>query len=127
MIRAIFFKYLWLLALIVTGKREQVRDSLKELLSKVAMETQSKSNGICFNISLWSTYSLKAIDLKFGIMSWYEYSGDDTFPVSDPEGKLEPREKYWASTDKWSGEYGEARVRLLKHLYDVVKQATQVA
>lgn len=121
MIRAIFFKYLWLLELIVTGKREQVRDSLKELLSKVAMGLQCKGDGICYNISLCSNYSLHAIDLKFGIMSWYEYSGNAAFPVSDPEGKLGLSKKYWGSTDKWSGEYGKARVRLLKHLYDVVK------
>lgn len=127
MIRAIFFKYLWLLELILGGKREEVRNELKELLSQVAMGTQSKSNGICYCVRVNSGYSLSRLDLGFGIMSWEEYSGDAAFPISDPDGKLKPSKKYWASTDKWSGEYGEARIRLLKHLYDVVKQATQVA
>lgn len=121
MIRATFFKYLWLLELILGGKREEVRNELNRLLSQVAMGTQSKSNGICYGYSINSGYSLVGLDLKFGIKSWEEYSGNAAFPISDPDGKLKPSKKYWASTDKWAGEYGEARIRLLKHLYDVVK------
>lgn len=121
MIRAMFFKYLWLLELILTGKREEVRESLKELLSQVAMGAQSKSGGICYCVRVNSGYSLSRLDLKFGIMAWEEYNGDSIFPISDPDGKLKPSKKYWVSIDKWAGEYGEARIRLLKHLYDVVK------
>lgn len=48
--------------------------------------------------------------------SWDEYSGNEAYPIA-LEGWMRPSSAYWSSenSNKWVGEYGEVRKRLLQH------------
>lgn len=48
--------------------------------------------------------------------SWPEYSGNYAYPIA-LEGWMRPSSAYWSSenSNKWVGEYGDARRRLLDH------------
>jgi hypothetical protein len=63
--------------------------------------------------------------------TWPEYSGNPTYPVPEPLGGggeylFTPEgcgEAYFATLNKWEGEYGASRRRLLDHLIDYFQQA----
>jgi hypothetical protein len=76
------------------------------------------TDGICYNLELIMSgelaFSRRCLLRQF--MSWPEFSGNITYPVP-LEGTKNPATVYWArqNHDKWVGEYGDARRRLLDH------------
>ena len=107
---------IWLVYLIVSGNRARVREDLSSLLDKVNAGTQDKHYGICYQVTV------PVEVLMFGFRSWDEYSGVHGYPVSDPTNKgVGAKRSYFNSVNKWDGEYGAARVRLLNHLYSIVR------
>ena len=54
--------------------------------------------------------------------TWPEWSGDPRYPVPHPD--LPPESAYTAKweVEKWSGEYGESRRRLCKHVADWIRE-----
>ncbi len=77
--------------------------------------------GICTHVDeLWGTKPtshlgyLHVARMNQLIPYWPEYSGDESFPV--PHSDYTPAEGYYYIDDKWTGEYGAARIRLLEFL-----------
>lgn len=81
--------------------------------------------GICSNVDdLWDEktgydcrdlYVMKMDEL---FTSWPEYSGCESFPVPAPPGELDVYQAYYSIGNKWVGEYGAARVRLLDYMIE---------
>ena len=107
---------IWLVYLIVSGNRARVREGLSSLLDKVNAGTQDKRFGICYQVGV------PVGVLMLGFRSWDEYSGVYGYPVPDTTNKgVGAKRSYLYSLNKWDGEYGAARVRLLNHLYSIVR------
>lgn len=70
----------------------------------------------------WIESVLDAVFIK-----WPEYSGDVNFPVPASNGKGPlMAASAWLRHDKWTGEYGESRRRLLQFLIeDLTAQVTE--
>lgn len=85
------------------------------------------SDGICHNVE-YLMYGEEGRDifdaaqpdpcdvLRPQFESWPEYSGNCAYPIA-LEGWMRPSSAYWSSENhnKWEGEYGDARRRLLDH------------
>lgn len=81
--------------------------------------------GICSNVDdLWDhktgydyrdLYMMKMDEL---FTSWPEYSGCETFPVPAPPGDLDYAQVYHSIENKWVGEYGASRKRLLDYMIE---------
>ena len=104
-----------------------VLKALKELKVFVDNGNENKYSiheGICSNTLdiILKRYSYR-IELDtteydfFPFKYWSEYSGDFKFPVKCPLGR-EARFAYLKADNMWTGEYGEARKRLLDFLID---------
>lgn len=86
----------------------------------------SHSYGICTNVDA-------PHDIAAAALSWPEFSGNPEYPVPAPVNYAAAWAKtegahyaaYWDRTlPQWSGEYGEARIRLLKHCIEYFKEKT---
>lgn len=66
--------------------------------------------GICYN---------SGCDISEAYATWPEYSGEEEYPVPGGEAVYQT-----SSIPKWSGEYGAARIRLLKHCIEYFKEKT---
>lgn len=53
--------------------------------------------------------------------SWPEFSGRACYPVPDPDGECPPDGLFHSRQPKWTGPYGEARMRLVDHLIESIK------
>lgn len=83
------------------------------------------SYGICTNVDAQH-------DIAAAALSWPEFSGNPEYPVPAPvnyaaysEYEVAHYAAYWDRTlPLWSGEYGAARIRLLKHCIEYFKEKT---
>lgn len=99
-------------------------EALKELQQEGPLSVR---DGICHNVEAL-LYDAEGRDIFDGqqedpcdllephFKSWDEFSGDDAYPVADTIG-IRPSSAYWSrhNYDKWAGDYGAARKRLLQH------------
>lgn len=70
--------------------------------------------GICLALPLVSSNKLLKLEFARLYKKWPEYSGNPTYPVPSPDGKYTPEQAFdYTCEDKYAGEYGAARMRLL--------------
>lgn len=87
----------------------------------------SEADGICHNLEhlaygeegrdIFDAFQPDPCEtLRPHFESWPEYSGNEAYPIA-LEGWYRPSAAYWSSenSNKWVGEYGAARRRLLDH------------
>lgn len=102
--------------------------TLLEALKKLQQDgPHNEHDGICHNLEellygaegrdIFDGHQAEPCDLlRPHFESWPEYSGNEAYPVASHSG-LQPYSAYWSreQRNKWVGEYGEARKRLLQH------------
>lgn len=72
--------------------------------------------GICHHLNDLETRTEKS-RAKMWMQQWPEYSGCPTYPVAAPSTYEEADlEGAYDDHDKWVGEYGSSRIRLLNYL-----------
>lgn len=54
--------------------------------------------------------------------SWEHYSGSAEYPVKSPENLFSDGQYYRLQDDKYTGTYGETRIKLAKHLIKKMKK-----
>lgn len=76
-------------------------------------------------IANWRHYSICALIAVHGVslpiehsLRWPRHSGDEIFPVPSCNPDMDSREAFIKIADKWSGEYGRARLELFNFLCD---------
>lgn len=115
---------------------------LKEIInSEDGPLSSSYGVGICSGVmyapKVW-TLAIESFWLKTredAFQAWSSFSGDLRFPIPDPGGERTPEQAFWdalfggdVSRDRmWTGEYGEARRKLLDHLIDWYSKDQAVA
>lgn len=73
---------------------------------------QDRGAGVC---CVMRGYDQRAW-MRRAFLDWPEYSGYMAFPVPHPRFPSDPAEGYRRTRDKWVGDYGDARMRLLDFL-----------
>lgn len=92
--------------------------TLHEALMKVKAGKRQPEWGICSTVAGHVAGDDYAI-LKLLFNYWPEFSGDNRYPVPHPT--MSPSEAFASAGNKWAGEYGEARLRLLDFLIEETK------
>lgn len=83
-------------------------------------EELDSSQAICSSVDqilyeMDEPYCVDHEDIIFVLfLHWPEYSGERKFPVPHPTKS--PEEGFYTTQDMWSGEYGQARFRLLEFM-----------
>lgn len=88
--------------------------TLLEALRAIRDGQRDSAHGICHAIEHHA--GVKALNENYALMTgWPEFSGDEAYPVPSYTPGHNPAKAYWAASsgDKWAGEYGAARLRLL--------------
>ena len=101
--------------------KQALHRELARLRHDVALGTQAKRNGICYN-TFYDSLSNRAIDIAGAAWDlgdlchkWPKAANSDGYPVPCP-GYTDSAEGYCATKDKWTGEYGLLRMELLDWL-----------
>ena len=101
--------------------KQALHRELTRLRHDVTLGIQSKCNGICYNI-LYDGAGNFTIELASAFQhlrdlcrKWPKTTNFDGYPVPCP-GYTDPAEGYYATKDKWAGEYGALRIELLDWL-----------
>ena len=101
--------------------KQALHRELTRLRHDVALGIQLKYNGICYNTlydgagSFTIELAGAAWDLQVLCRKWPKAVSTHGFPVPCP-GYTNPAEGYYATEDKWAGEYGLLRIELLDWL-----------
>lgn len=93
-----------------------------EFRMECILDKHWRSYGLCNLLSQMLPHGLSPRAL---FQTWPEYSGIPGYPIKDPAGIMHPQEIFEATNDKWAGEYGAARVRLMEHSLKVYVQAVE--
>ena len=101
--------------------KQALHRELTRLRHDVTLGIQLKYNGICYN-TLYDSSTIRTIDLADAAWDlrdlcrkWPKAVNFDRYPVPCP-GYTNPVEGYYATEDKWAGEYGALRIELLDWL-----------
>ena len=101
--------------------KQALHRELTRLRHDVALGIQPECNGICWN-TFYDGAGNRAIklagaiwDLRDLCRKWSKATNFDEYPVPCP-GYTDPRMGYYATEDKWVGEYGALRMELLDWL-----------
>ena len=101
--------------------KQALHRELTRLRHDVALGIQLKCSGICYN-TFYDSFGNRTIkpagvawDLGDLCRKWPKATDADGFPVPCP-GYTDPAEGYFATGDKWAGEYGALRMELLDWL-----------
>ena len=82
-------------------------------------KTLSNRFGICTNTEL---SRLPTLYVQSIFKSWEEFSGDPEYPVKSGSENVTSGSYYRSRDDKYSGTYGEARIRLAEYVIKKMKK-----
>lgn len=86
--------------------------TLLEALLAIRDGERDPAHGICHAVEQHA--GLRVANENYALMlGWPEHSGDEAYPVPAPIPGRSNSGAYWACGNKWVGEYGAARLRLL--------------
>ena len=101
--------------------KQALHRELTRLRHDVTLGIQPKVHGICYN-TFYDNSSIRTIelagaasDLECLCREWPKAVNTYGYPVPCP-GYTDPAEGYYATEDKWAGEYGLLRIELLDWL-----------
>jgi hypothetical protein len=99
-----------------------MNELIQKLRSFAAGETTPdwEEDGLCFFLEHLSPSGFVRL-LRESYQSWPHYSGNHTYPVPSPEEAWTPKAMYWATHNKWEGEYGDLRRDLCRHFADYLE------
>ncbi len=119
----------------MTITKQLIKHTLEQLLIKGSPVSDcDKQYGLCtvlfraignFGIPPIQFLELKATTqewLESQFETWEEYSKVTDYPVPAPEGSDYRPHGAYGHLDKWCGEYGASRLRLVKHLLDNIEE-----
>ena len=108
-----------------TKEKIRLRNAMLDALDKIICgEIEDRNSGICVNLGNFIyDEGLEINDeiesfINAGIISWPDFNGNLSYPISE----IDPKSKYWSTSNKYTGEYGEARIRLAIHLSDYIQK-----
>jgi len=113
----------------MTIKQEAINDTINYLKNLRLGSTPSEPKyGICSNLKTFLDSRVNKVITKNILCkvynlshTWSKYSGDDTYPVPDPEG-VDPEDKYDITHNKWTGCYGDLRRELCLYLAEELQK-----
>ena len=113
----------------MTIKQEAINDAINYLKNLGLGCTPSEPKyGICSNLKTFLDSRVNMLitrDILYKVYNlsctWERYSGDDSYPVPDPEGG-DPEDKYNITCNKWTGCYGDLRRELCLYLAEELQK-----
>lgn len=94
--------------------------SLIDLLWKMKRgELLAVDYGICYHLTEHCADYRERHQAKQWMLEWPEHSGDELYPVQGTHRRnyqVQPEDAYDCCLNKWTGEYGASRKRLLNYL-----------
>ena len=98
---------------------KQLLKVLKRLKRSIVWNPWSpyRHHGICHVVNKYATINVRSL-----FTTWPESSGNPIYPVPSYDSDDDPTGAYDEACNKWIGEYGAARMRLLNHCIREVEE-----